>query len=96
MQLGALDDQARQQFGIKRSGGGAVVEGVNPDTDAQDKGLQAGDVIVRAGSHPVNAPSDVSLAAAAAKRNGRSDVLLLVSRNGQTIFIPVKVNTANG
>jgi serine protease Do len=96
MRLGPLNDQTRQQFAIARQGGGAVVEEVSPNTDAQNEGLQAGDVIVRAGSRPVAAPSDVTAATADAKRSGRADVLLLVSRNGQTIFIPVKVTTAAG
>ena len=42
---------------------GAVVLGVKDSSDAGDKGLQKGDVIMRAGETATNTPSEVSSAA---------------------------------
>jgi serine protease Do len=96
MSLAPLDRAAREQFGIDRAGAGAVVTGVGRNSDAAEKGLQVGDLIVRAGAQTVTSPGDLSSAVAEAKRAGRSEVLLLVARNGRTVFIPVKVGSDNG
>ncbi len=71
--------------------GGVTVEGVMASSDAGQKGLHQGDVIVRAGDHKTDSPSDVATAAEEARSSGRKDVLLLVSRNGRRIFVPVEV-----
>src|SRR5581483_2329210 len=76
--------------------GGLTIQGLAPSADAADKGLRPGDVILRAGSREAAAPSDVAAAVAEAKRLGRKDVLLLVSHNGQKIFVPVAVEEAKG
>ncbi len=94
MQLGRLSEETRQEYGITDQKIGVVVEGVRPDTDAQEKGLQPGDVIVKAGTRKVQSASDVSSAVADARRDHRSAVLLMVARNGRTSFVPVKVTDA--
>jgi serine protease Do len=71
--------------------GGVTVRGVSMSSDARQKGLREGDVIVRAGSQKTDSPADVASAADAARKIGRKDVLLLVSRNGRQLFVPVKV-----
>ena len=96
MRLAPVDPQARQRYGLASSTSGVVVQGVGVDTDAAAKGLHAGDVIVRAGERRVVSGADVASAAADARRQGRSDVLLLVSRNGRTLFVPVGVKVAQG
>jgi serine protease Do len=71
--------------------GGVTVKGVAMSSDAGQKGLREGDVIVRAGSQKTDTPADVASAADEAKKSGRKDVLLLVSRNGRQLFVPVKI-----
>jgi len=71
--------------------GGLVVQGVDPSGDAAQKGLQPGDVILRAGASQVASAEDVSRAVAAAKAQGRKSVPLLVGRNGQHFYVPVDV-----
>jgi serine protease Do len=95
MNLAPVDPSAREQYGLASSASGVVVKGVASDSDAQAKGLHAGDVIVRAGDRQVSAPSDVSAAVAEARRAGRDQMLLLVSRGGRNIFVPLSVK-ANG
>ncbi|HKT54099.1 MAG TPA: trypsin-like peptidase domain-containing protein, partial [Caulobacteraceae bacterium] len=76
---------------LSQAENGVAVQGVSPDSDAGEKGLQSGDVIVRAGDRATRSPHDVAEAAAAAKKAGRKEVLLLIARNGQQIFVPLKV-----
>ncbi len=71
--------------------GGLVVQGVQRNSDAAQKGLQAGDVIVQANGHDVGATAALSAAVAEAKKAGRKDVLLLIARGGQHIFVPVHI-----
>lgn len=76
--------------------GGVTVEGVSPNSDASEKGLQSGDVIVRAGNRPVTAPADIAAAATQARRAGRKDVPVLVERHGRKLFVPLRVESARG
>jgi serine protease Do len=79
-----------------KAGGGVTIGGVSSESDAAAKGLHRGDVIVRAGGVRTNAPGDVQAALAAAKRDGRKDILLMISRAGGTLFVPLKVDEAAG
>ena len=68
-----------------------LVEGVDQGSDAGQKGLRRGDVIVQASGRPVTSAADVVAAVDAAKKAGRANVLLGVFRAGRTTFLPVKV-----
>jgi serine protease Do len=91
MKLAPLTPADRQRFNIAENQHGVVVRGVGQDSDAGDKGLKAGDLIVKAGERAANAPADVSAAVEQAKRENRKAVLLLVNRGGQNLFVPLKV-----
>ena len=92
MTLGALDDLVRRKFSVPSDAHGAVVLDVKGSSDAGEQGLQAGDLIVRAGDLNVAAPHDVQLAVAAAKKEGRPSILLGVRRDGHTTFVAVKMD----
>jgi serine protease Do len=89
--LGSVDDGARHKFSLPSDQNGAVVLGVKDSSDAGDKGLKAGDLIVRAGDTTVGAPSDVQSAVAAAKKEGRPSILLGIRRDGHNYFVPIKI-----
>jgi serine protease Do len=78
------------------SSGGLKIEGVHGGSDASAKGLQAGDVIRRAGDKAVASVSDLTATIDAAKKAGRKDVLLLIARNGHQLFVPVQLGQAAG
>jgi serine protease Do len=59
---------------------GVVVTAVDASSDAADKGLQRGDIILAVQGQRVATPAQVVAAVAAAKKAGRSSVLLLVKR----------------
>jgi serine protease Do len=71
--------------------GGLTIEGVASDSDAGDKGLQRGDVIVRAGDAATDTPADLTTAVAAARHAGRKSVLLLVKHDGRRLFVPLEL-----
>ncbi len=91
MLLGALDDDTRGKLGVPETLKGAVILGVKGSSDAGEKGLKAGDIIVMAGETQVSGPADVATAAAAAKKEGRTAIRLGVRRDGHTLFLPIKL-----
>jgi serine protease Do len=91
MMLGALDDDTRGKLGVPETVHGAVILGVKGSSDAGEKGLKTGDIIVMAGETQVSSPADVAQAAAAAKKEGRTAIRLGVRRDGHTLFLPIKL-----
>jgi serine protease Do len=77
----APDDQGR----------GVRVAGVSSSSDAAQKGLRPGDLIVQAGQSPTHSPADLARAVAQAKQGGRHEVLLLVARGARHTFVPVEL-----
>jgi serine protease Do len=77
-------------------GGGLRIQGVRPGSDAQTKGLRPGDVIERAGAKPLSTREDLAQAVSAARAAGRSDILLLVARDGRHTFLPIDLASTSG
>jgi len=77
-----------------RGEGGAAVARVEPGSVAEKRGLQPGDVILRAGDRNVAAPGDVAEAVNAARSAGRPSIALLVERGGDRLFIAVPLAAA--
>jgi serine protease Do len=75
---------------------GLTIESVAGDSDASEKGLARGDVILRAGGRTTSSPADLAAAVAEAKTAGRKDVLLMVAHNGAHLFVPLSINSAKG
>ena len=71
---------------------GALVESVDQNSDAGTKGLRRGDVITRANDRAITAPGDLVAVVDAAKKAGRTSVLVGVWRSGRTNFLPIKVS----
>src|SRR5262249_14998213 len=76
---------------LKSGAKGAVVTDIDPESDAADKGVQAGDVIMKVGTHEVHAPQDVRRYVADAKSSGRDSVLLLIAGEQGDRFVTVKI-----
>jgi serine protease Do len=62
---------------------GVVITSVDPNSDAAEKGIRRGDVILSVNRQAVTAPAQVSAAVDAARRANRSSVLLLIKRGQQ-------------
>jgi serine protease Do len=90
--LSPLTAEVRKSLNLAEGAGGVVITKVDPNSDAADKGLQAGDVLLKVGSMSVKTPQDVQSGVAEAKKGGRKTVLLLVARSqGGTGFVAVDI-----
>jgi len=94
MQVMPLNPMTRGQFNVPDAvRAGVVIQNVRGSSDAGDKGLQRGDVIVQAGDRQVATTADLAGAVADWKKAGRSSIPLGVRRNGQTtMFLPLKID----
>jgi len=92
--LSSLTPESKKNFNISDTVVvGAVITKVDPDSDAADKGLQPGDVVLRVGNRVVRSPADFQAGVAEAKKGGRSSVLLLVANSqGQTGFVAIDID----
>jgi serine protease Do len=83
MEFSSLTDDLRQKFAIKNNVvAGVVITGVDPDSVAADKHVQAGDVVMEVNQEPVKEPADIAKKIRALKEGGKKSALLLVA-NGQ-------------
>lgn len=90
--LKALSDTLRQDYAIARGVEGVVVDGVANLSEAAQKGLLEGDVIVEINQQPVSDPEKVAEIIEKAQQNKRSSVLLLVNREGDVRFMALKLD----
>jgi serine protease Do len=91
--LSSLTPEAKKAYNIGDSvTAGVVITKVDPDSDAADKGLQPGDVVLRIGNRTVRNPADFQSGVADAQKGGRKSVLLLVARaQGGTGFVAIDI-----
>ncbi|MBZ9974309.1 MULTISPECIES: Do family serine endopeptidase [unclassified Mesorhizobium] len=73
------------------NGKGLVVTDVDPNSDAADRGIQAGDVITAVNSTEVNGAGDVNKAMADAVKSGRKAVLMQITREDNSRFVALPV-----
>jgi serine protease Do len=72
-------------------GKGIVVTDVDPDSDAAEQGIQAGDVITSVNTQSVASATDVTKAMEEAAKAGRKAVLLQVSRDDANRFVALPI-----
>jgi len=72
--------------------GGVEIMEVDEGTDAAEKGLRPGDVILEVNSKKVDRPIDVDDQVKSARKRGRRAVLIVVKRRNQKRFIAVQLN----
>jgi len=86
--LEPLTPALASQLGATRGTQGLVVQSVDPAGAAADAGIQPGDIIEQINRQPVRSVDDVR---SALGKSGSRPALILISRKGQTIFLPVRV-----
>jgi len=95
MGLAPLTPQARRARQLADNVNGVVITRVDPDSNAAEQGLQAGDVVLKINNRDVASAADIQAGIAEARRAGRKSVLLLVARaQGQTGFVAVEIGDA--
>lgn len=66
---------------------GVLITDVNPESNAAEKGLKSGDIILEVGGEAVSRPDDVVEGVKAAKRKGRKAILLRIKSGDEQRFI---------
>lgn len=95
LSLSDITPQLRRQFRVKKNVKGVLITKVAPGSKAQEKGLQAGNVIVEVMQEPVNTVSDVTSKIENLQKANRKNVILYVARgNGEFGFIALPSSPA--
>jgi serine protease Do len=89
--LMALTPEIRRAHNLDDDVNGLLITSVDPDSDAAEKGLEAGDVVLRVGTHDVRTVEDFQKGVAEASTDGRKSVLLLVATQGGSRFVAVDI-----
>ena len=94
LSLQPLNPQIIRALNLPADVRGVVITSVDPNSDAAEKTIRRGDVILSVNRQPVTTPAQVLAAVEAARRAGRSSVLLLIKR-GQApeAFVGVDIGT---
>lgn len=71
---------------------GAAITEVDPSSEAAEKGLSVGDVILEVGEDSVSSPDDVAEGIREARKAGRKAVLLQVQTKQQTRFVALSLD----
>ena len=90
--LSDLSPTTRERFDIGEEVSGVLVTEVEMGSAADEKRVQAGDVIVEISQEPVETPTDVEARVEQLKEEGRKTALLLLSNgSGDLRFIAVTI-----
>jgi serine protease Do len=80
-----LDAQSTNELGLSPNTKGVVVTNVDPSSEAAEAGLRRGDVIQEVNRQTIKNTSDFE----SAMRSSKDKPLLLVNRNGSTMYLTV-------
>lgn len=83
--LAALTDVSRARFGVSLTQAGVLVTGVAAGTDAAERGLTAGDVVLRVQDKAVGTPAEVQEAFDNARSARRDFVMVLIQPKVETV-----------
>jgi serine protease Do len=87
-----LTAQIASQIGVSRDTEGVVIAQVDPNSDAGQKGLRRGDVVLSANYKKVTSIAELEAAIREAKSANREALLLRVQRRGQpATYLPVRL-----
>lgn len=91
MTVGMLTDTARKDYAVPADIKGVIVTETSAKSEAAEKGMEAGDVIVEINQSPILTPEEAVAAFDKAQSDKRSSVLLLVNRAGDVRFVALKL-----
>jgi serine protease Do len=87
-----LTPQIARQLGMSDDTRGLVINAVDPSSDAAQKGLRRGDIVLSANYREVTTIDAFEGAIRQAKNDNRNAVLLRVQRRGQpAIYVPIRL-----
>lgn len=85
---------SRRAYGLDADAKGLVITDVEDGSDADQKGIKPGDLIVLANNMPVSNPADFARIVDEMKKAGRPSILLLITRDGRNYALPLSLKPA--
>ncbi|MFP4386946.1 MAG: DegQ family serine endoprotease [Alphaproteobacteria bacterium] len=89
--LKALDDSLRSIYNLPANTKGVLITDVEPMSEAQKKGLMAGDIIVEINQQPVSQTAEIAEIIEKAEASKRKSVLLLINTQGNMRFVALRI-----
>jgi serine protease Do len=92
----ALTPDIAQELGYPPTLKGVIIAAVDPESDAGQKGLKRGDVILSVNRVPANSIEEMNATADAARKAGKGNVVLQVRRQGSpvAVFVAIKFKSS--
>jgi serine protease Do len=91
MNLAALTEESRKQFGLSPTQTGVVITAVDADCEAKNLGIVPGDVIISVQSEPVTSPADFDRAVQNAHAQRRPYLAVLVQAKQVTRWTALSI-----
>ena len=92
IKLKELTNALRMEYNIDSSIDGVIVSEVTSMSEADNKGLSDGSIIIEINQQPVTKPQELIDIIEKAEKNNRKSVLLLVNDNGNVRFVALRLN----
>ncbi len=90
--LAVLDDDLRTRFKVGSDIAGVVVVDVKANSNAAERGVQPGDVIVEVAQEKVSKPEAVAEKLKAEREAGKKSALFLLAHEGELRFVAIKLD----
>jgi serine protease Do len=90
MTLSEITPEITEEYNVAVLDGLVIID-VTKGSDAAQKGLRVGDVLVEAGQQAVTSFDDLEARIAEATEAGRTSILVLVRRDGSPRFVPLSL-----
>lgn len=87
----SLTDGLRAEYDVSGNANGILVLNVDHTTDAAEKGIIEGDIIVEVNQQGVSTPEEMAGIVKAARKSERNSVLLLINRQDDVRFVALKI-----
>ena len=94
LSLASVNAETRRKFNLSRDAKGVAIVGVDENSEAMEKGIRPGDVVVLVGQdhEKVVTPADIVAKVEKAKKSGQKFFLLQIARGGdQLLFITLRI-----
>jgi len=80
-----------KQFELDEDSEGVVIVDVERESNAREKGLRPGTLVVEINQEKVSSPAEIAAKVEEAREAGRRTVLLLIDQGGDIRFVAVRI-----
>ena len=95
LKLAGISSELRDKFSIGADQKGVVITDVDTSSQAAERGLKAGDVIVEVQQEPVSTPADVQDRIERSRKQNRKSVLMLIQGQDGLKWVPLPLDAGD-